>query len=165
MVADADEFDSGDLYAEMESWMILAHVAGYPFLLQSQDGTSIGRADPEVLQEIGMAPMALRRPVSDLDTNSVPTHHIDGHGAIVCHVAGIVEPVTFSLMKFLVSETENAEEWIDEAIARKSLPLLARIDIALLAIAEQGETPVAIWARTMRETKTKPAFKELPPLH
>ena len=55
-------------------------------------------------------------------------------GSIVCHEAGIVEPITLSLLRFLSSEDDRAEDWIEEAVQRKSLPLLARVDIALTGV-------------------------------
>ncbi|RVP97124.1 hypothetical protein CN070_23535 [Sinorhizobium meliloti] len=164
-VVDFEEFDEGDLYADMESWLILAHLAGYPFILQSSDGSIIGRADQALLMEVGTAPMALRRPVQDIDMNSVQMHDMKGHGSIVCHAAGIIEPITFSLYKFLSSEQEEAEEWIDDAIERKSLPLLVRIDIALLAIMNRESTAAAHWAEAVRRTKVLTAIKEFPQLH
>ncbi|PBB91718.1 hypothetical protein CK215_15775 [Mesorhizobium sp. WSM3864] len=164
-ILEMEDFDEGDLYADMDSWMILAHIAGHPFIIQSPEGPIIGRADPMLLTEIGTAPMALRRPIQDKTMGSVPMHHVEGHGAIVCHDAGIVEPITFSILKFLSVERENAEEWIDEAIARLSLPLLARIDIALRSIAARGSTKAAHWADSIRKAKIQPAFKGLPLLH
>lgn len=160
-----EDFEDGDLYADMDSWMILAHLAGHRFAIQSPDGQIIGRADPMLLTEIGTAPMALRRSVQDEAMGSVPMHHVEGHGAMVCHDAGIVEPITFSLFKFLSVERENAEEWIDEAIERYSLPLLVRVDVALRLIAARGSTEAAHWADAIRKTRVQPAFKGFPQLH
>lgn len=164
-VVDFDEFDEGDIYGDMESWMILSHLAGYPFILQEPGGSILGRADPALLMEIGTAPMALRRPVQDIDMNMVPMHHMEDHGAIVCHAAGIVEPITFSLLKFLGAEQEGAEEWIDDVIDRQSLPLLVRIDIALLAVADRGATVAARWADAVRKSKVLPAIDNFPRMH
>jgi hypothetical protein len=92
-------------------------------------------------------------------------HHIDGHGSIVCHEEGIVEPVTLSIYHFLLRDHERVEDWLDEAIARRSLPLLARIDIALRMLTHSGNRQVAAWAKRMLENSVGPALRALPALH
>ncbi|WP_245437803.1 MULTISPECIES: type I restriction enzyme HsdR N-terminal domain-containing protein [unclassified Mesorhizobium] len=161
----AEEFADGEMYADMDSWMILAHLAGYPFVAQTPDGTVASRADPMLLTEIGTAPMALRRPVLQEDMSGVLMHHIEGHGSIVCHNAGIVEPITYSIHTFLRRDHAGVEDWIDEAIERKSFPLLARIEVALLALVEGGNPQVASWASEMLVSKIRPALQEFPGLH
>ncbi|WP_254701429.1 type I restriction enzyme HsdR N-terminal domain-containing protein [Neorhizobium galegae] len=164
-VVPAEEFADGEMYAEMDSWMILAHLAGHPFVAQELDGTLVGRADPLLLTEIGTAPMALRRPVLQEDMSGVLMHHIEGHGSIVCHHAGIVEPITYSIYTFLRRDHAGVEDWIDEAIDRKSFPLLARIEIALLMLVESGNAQVAGWASEVLGSTVRPALKEFPGLH
>ena len=56
-------------------------------------------------------------------------------------------------------------ETLEEAVQRKSLPLFARIDIALRRISDRGDTPEARWARETIEKTINPAFKLFPPLH
>lgn len=160
---EGDEFGP-EMFGNTESWMILAHVAGQPIVAESSDGTVRGRLDPALLIEIGTCSFVLRRPVADHEMNAVLTHRIDGHGSIVCHKAGIVEPITLSMLEFLDREHERAVEWIDEAVARESLPLLARIDIALRHIANRGETPRARWARHVLPGVVEPAIRRYPPL-
>lgn len=160
-----DDELSQDVYADVESWLILSHVAGRPFVAASSDGAWLGRADPTLLWEIGSCPTVLRRPVADQEMNAVLTHDLKDHGSIVCHDAGIVEPITFSILKFLEASEDLRDEWIDEAMKRNSLPLLSRIDIALRHIAERGETPEAQWARQTLRDVVAPAFKVFPGLH
>jgi hypothetical protein len=161
---EGEEFGD-EMIGDIEGWLILAHVAGYPFLAQSPEGKTWGRADPALLMGIGTSPFVLRRPVADQEMNAVLTHQIKGHGSIVCHKAGIVQPITFSMLKFLDRERDRANEWIEEAVARELLPLLARIDIALRHIAEGGDTPRAKWARDLLARVIEPAFFRYPPLH
>jgi hypothetical protein len=54
---------------------------------------------------------------------------------------------------------------VHDAVRRKSLPLLARVDIALRHIAETVDPEVSPWARQMLETVVWPALRDLPPLH
>ncbi|MGA7455573.1 MAG: hypothetical protein WBW73_31490 [Rhodoplanes sp.] len=84
---------------------------------------------------------------------------------LACHKAGIVEPITLSILKFLGNAGTAATAWIEEAVQRKSLPLFARIDIALRRISDRGDTPEARWARETIEKTINPAFKLFPPLH
>jgi hypothetical protein len=76
----------------------------------------------------------------------VPTHQIPGYGEVVCHAAGIVEPITLSLFKMLSSETEAAEGWLHAAVERNSLAMLCRLDIALREIVKLGDTAKRDWA-------------------
>jgi hypothetical protein len=154
-----------EMYADAESWMILSHLGGYQLAAQSPDGHMHGRLDPALLMEVGTCSIVLRRPVADESMNSVLTHDIEKHGSIVCHKAGIVEPITFSILKFLDGEGGRVDEWIDEAVERGSLPLLARIDIALRHISQSARTPRAGWAREILDRIIGPAFDRFPSLH
>lgn len=161
---EAEEFGD-EVFGQIESWLILAHVAGYPILVESRDGKLLGRVDPALLMEIGTCPFVLRRPVADQELNAVLTHEIEGHGSVVCHNAGIVEPITFSILKFLGHERERTRGWIDEAVNRNSLPLLSRIDIALRHLADGGDTPKAGWARNLLKDSIQPALSSYLPSH
>ncbi|MBU0583091.1 MAG: type I restriction enzyme HsdR N-terminal domain-containing protein [Alphaproteobacteria bacterium] len=163
-IIDAEDLVDGDLYGEMDSWMILAHLAGFPFVGQTPDGVLAGRADPMLLTEIGTATMALRRPALQ-DESGLPMHHIEGHGSIVCHMAGIVEPITYSIYSFLRRDSAGVEDWLDEAIDRNSFPLLARIEIALVTLVDGGSPQLASWANEMLVTKIRPALGAFPGLH
>jgi hypothetical protein len=156
---------SQEMYADVESWLILSYVAGQPFVAESPDGTLLGRVDPALLMEIGTCPIVLRRPTADPNMSGVLTHDLEGHGSIVCHEAGIVEPITMSMLKFLDHAGEYATAWIEAAVDRNSLALLSRIDIAMRHIAERGETPEAQWAKDMLQRIIRPAFSGFPRLH
>jgi hypothetical protein len=109
--------------------------------------------------------MALTRPAQQEDLNGVLMHHVDGHGSIVCHEEGIVEPITLAIYHFLQRDHERLGDWLDEAIERRSLPLLARIDIALRMLAHKGNAQVNSWAKHTLESKVGPALRVLPSLH
>lgn len=163
-ILDADDFESS-LYASMDSWMILAHLAAHPFVVESEDGKQLRRCDPTFLTEVGTARMALRRPVHQEDIGGVLMHNLDGHGSIVCHDAGIVEPITWSIYLLLLREGAQMEDWLDTAVQRNSLPLLARIDLALRTLSNCGDKQIASWANRMLTEKIRPALKTLPALH
>ena len=103
--------------------------------------------DPAILLEVGACPIVLRRPTSVPGLDAVLTHEVPGHGSIVCHKAGIVEPVTLSIFRFLISEGLASEDWLGQAVRQGSLPLLARIDIALRVVSETADHETSAFAR------------------
>jgi hypothetical protein len=107
----------------------------------------------------------LRRPGGNPDVVSVLTHEIANVGSIVCHESGIVEAITWSMFKYFCAEGPNATKWVNEAVGRKLLPLLARVDIALRHVAQTAEPNVSSWASLMLETLVRPAFRDMPALH
>jgi hypothetical protein len=116
---------------------------------------------PLILLEVGTCPMVLRRPGSDADKNPILTHEVPKHGSIVSHEAGIIEPVTLSILGFLSSEEDEPEEWVEEAVRRNSLPLLARIDIALRQLSKVANAKRAQFALRMRKDLIRPATSAL----
>jgi hypothetical protein len=162
---DSEESDDSaqEMYADNEGWLFLSHLAGQPFIAQSHDGAHIGRVDPALLIEVGICPIVLRRPPADLEMSGIFVHDVKGHGSIVCHHSGIVEPITLSILRFLSTADTEITEWIEEAVGRGSLPLTARLDIALRHIAEGGDK--ATWAATILEQHIGPAFAQFPALH
>jgi len=160
--------DPGDeehvTYTSFNSWLILSYLGGCTFALENEE-RQLGRVDPAVLLEVGACPIVLRRPGPDANQSGILTHHIPGHGAIVCHKAGIVEPITQSILRFLSSEGEGAEQWIEEAVSRNSLPLLARIDIALRQLLDSADAHRSEFARRVLDDVIRPAKSALPALH
>jgi dsDNA-binding SOS-regulon protein len=150
-----------NFYADFESWLLLSHFAGIPAEVHTEAGSA--RLDPALLMEVGSSPIVLRRPGSDPRFNSVLSHAIPGQGDIACHKRGIVEPITFSILKFLSHEGERAEDWMDEALERNSLPLIGRIDIALRQLGSSANL-AAGWARAVLAHKIGPAVQAFPEL-
>jgi hypothetical protein len=88
---------------------ILSHVAAYPLTLVDEQGR-LERVDPAILLEVGACPIVLRRPGNDVEMNGLLLHDLPDHSSIVCHESGIVEPITLSILRFLGSEGERAQE-------------------------------------------------------
>ena len=153
----------GETYGQFHPWLILSHLAGMPFVMEGDGGAH--RVDPAVLLKVGSADIVLRAVSSDHSMRHVPTHDLPGIGSIVCHAAGIIEPITLSILRYLSRDEERHDDWIDAAIESKSMPLLARIHIALLQISAEADEEHAAWASHTLETKVRPAFKFFPPLH
>ncbi|MBZ5608800.1 MAG: type I restriction enzyme HsdR N-terminal domain-containing protein [Acidobacteriia bacterium] len=154
----------GSIIADHSSWLILSHLAMRPFMMESPDGKKT-RLDPLLLLEIGTCPYILRGPQNDPKKNAVLMHDVRGHGSIVCHRSGIVEPITMAIYVFLGENGPNATGWIEQAIGGNSFPLLARIDIALQQFVDSSDREKAAWAKRMADEHIKPAMGAFPALH
>lgn len=170
VVVDGNEYviDVGDdeishTYVDYYPWLILAHLAAFPSNLEMSNGFE--RIDTEILSIIGAADIALRKPQGDLEKRAVPTHDLPGIGSIVCHKAGIIEPITLSIFRFLARNCAEASAWIDRAITVNSMPLLVRIHIALLQISRLVDAQLSVWAADTLAGKISPALKSFPHLH
>ncbi|WP_137009844.1 type I restriction enzyme HsdR N-terminal domain-containing protein [Aquitalea aquatilis] len=158
-----NENELGETYAQYHQWLILSHLAEMHCVIEDDDGEKC--VNHRVLFEVGRANIVLREFRSKDSMRGLPTHNLPGIGSIVCHKAGIVEPITLSICHYLSREVESRDEWIDLAIESKSMPLLARIHIALLQIASEVDEQCAPWARQTLETRVRPAFNFFPQLH
>ncbi|HST62476.1 MAG TPA: type I restriction enzyme HsdR N-terminal domain-containing protein [Longimicrobium sp.] len=123
------------IYGDFQPWLILSHLAGLPLLAMQSAGAAravapVGRVDPALLMQVASCPIPLRAPARAQPLMTL-THDLLGGVSVVCHLQGIVEPITLSLMRFLGTSGSEADEWIAEAAATGSLPLLMRLMIAL----------------------------------
>jgi hypothetical protein len=165
-VIPAEEDESfGSMIADHRSWLVLSHLALRPFVMESMDGKKKGRLDPLLLLELGTCRYTLRGPQNDPEKNMVLTHSVPNHGNIVCHHAGVVEPVTMAILRLLSSGGTNETEWIKRAVERQSFALLARIDISLQQLDGSADEQKSAWANKMREDILKPALESFPLLH
>jgi hypothetical protein len=136
-------------------WMILSHLAGLPMAY----GDDAERLDLSLLGLVGSSSHVLRRPDNFMSESGVWTHTIPGYGEVLCHAAGIVEPVTLSMYKMLTREGPAQQKWIERALEAGSLGLLARIDVALREI-EKQVGPAAKWASATRRNLIEPALSK-----
>jgi hypothetical protein len=79
-------------------------------------------------------------------------------GEVVCHAAGIVEPITFSLFRRVSEEGPNLEHWIWGAVKQGSLALIARLDVALRETAKLVDDVRQPWAKRMLAELITPAL-------
>ena len=153
--ASPDEGPPG-LLGDYHPWLILSHLAGQRIVY----GSDSTRLDLELLGLVGSCKHVLRRPDTFLEGRGVLSHHISGYGEVVCHTAGIVEPITLSLFKMLRREGPDQEAWIERALASKSLGLLVRIDIALRETAKLLDPVKRPWAERILRERISPAMDE-----
>lgn len=160
LVIPADKEDEAPvMVGDYHPWLILSHLAGHRLVVEARGDRM--RLDLELLGVVGRCPHVLRRPDTFLARNGVPTHHFSGHGEVVCHVAGIVEPITFSLLKMLSGEGPNQDAWIEKALSTKSLGLLARTEIALIETAKLDDPSKQLWAAKVLRERIGPALKQV----
>jgi hypothetical protein len=155
-ITEPDEHEAGEhvVYTDFQPWMILSWLAAVPFEARGKDGQRYGRGDLSVAIEVGSSPIVLRPPGGDPDVTSVATHHLGPDLEVVCHHAGIAEPITWSIFRFLAREEEAAANYlIDEAIGTDSAALHGRVDIALRELAKSADHGRADWARATRKNR------------
>lgn len=153
---DPDE-GPGQLIGHSHAWLILSHLGGQRIGIV-RDGEP-ERIDLAILSEVGRCPHTLRRPDLEFEGRGISTHEIPGYGEVVCHGAGIVEPVTFSLFRRVSEEGPELEGWIEAAVEDGSLALLARLDIALRETAKLADEVRRPWAERMLNELVAPALK------
>lgn len=149
---------------DLGGWLILSHLATLPLGLQTSDMKTTAMIDEVLLERIGRAKFVLSGPEGGQDFRGVVVHDVQGHGSVVCHKSGIVEPITWALMQFFLRRGTSATEWVSEVSKSKSLPLLTRIHIALVQVASVADARGG-WAKEMLTIHVVPAMRDLPMFH
>lgn len=157
MVIDLGVDALADAMIDLGGWLILSHLAAVPLGVCIQGEADPARLDEPLLLNVGQAKLVLSRPDGSQDFKEVAVHDINGHGSIVCHLSGVVEPITWALVKYFIVRGLDATAWIEEAIATKSLPLMARMYIALHQVAKLSDAR-GKWARKMLSEQLNPAL-------
>lgn len=158
------EIDDETLMGGLTSWLILSHVAGAPVCaIREGKEDIVGWLDIDLLVQVGTCPFPLRQPTVGI-IDGVRQH--DGPGCtIVCHKEGIIEPITFSLMRAMRFDGQRGELLVDEAVQSNNIPLLARLHIALSRLSRISEQDVAGWAAEALEKRVWPALRDTGLLH
>ncbi|GBQ79831.1 hypothetical protein AA14337_1551 [Acetobacter malorum DSM 14337] len=133
------------IYDNIHGWLILAQLASCQLVVEC-DGSPV-RLDPQILLKVGTADFVLRQPRNDLLMDGLPTHNTEDGGQFVCHMAGITEGITQSMLKYLSTECcEDKEAFINAAMKLDSIHLTARLGIALRMLASSANVETASWA-------------------
>lgn len=148
---------------EMENWLILSQIAAQPMTKQSDDDAPAERVDLDLMLDVGSSRHILRR-IGRKGYSVLPVHTIAGHGEIVCHTAGLVEPIVVAMYAFLSREGAVSSAWIQKALDRNSLPLLYRITLVLNALESSAESSLSEWTTNTLQTIVLPALLEFPPV-
>lgn len=157
-----DPGEGGVTYANLDAWLILSHLASQPItVLNLEHGQIVGLMEPAILGLVGTSPIPLRRAPNNLERSGLHTHDGPNGASLTCRDDGIVEPVTFSILRFLDRQQDNAEDWLQEACDERAAPLLNRISHALYQLAGMNpDHPKAEWARAWLSDSVNPALKE-----
>ena len=162
------EADPGDAqhfaYGNFHSYLILSHLASRPFAID-QEGEIGPRLDPAILMEVGACPVVLRSAQNPPEIGGGILVHELPDTELVCEKSGIVEPITLSIFSFLSAADQLASEWLDDAIEKKSYPLLSRIHIALGELASSADEKRSHFARQALNGLVKPALSAFPVFH
>lgn len=151
---------------DVGAYSILAFLAGFGFEdVQLADGSNTpARADPELLLDVAATPYLLRRAGGAPEINAILVHDIGEDLSAVCHHAGIVEPITWSIIKFLGREdVAMRDALVNDGIDRGKLPLLSRLDAAVRYLRDSADDEVAQWANDIWTEKLNPAMDNLFP--
>jgi len=163
IIVEPDE-DEQQVLTDFTGWQVLSHVAALPFAARdTEQGSILGRLDPAILIEVGCCPYPVR-PTPESGVDNLRQHYVPD-GAVICHREGIIEPITYALMRSMLGEQELAEQVIEEALSRQSLPLLLRLHIALSQVAELHDKEAANWAKDTLNNRIRPALSETGLLH
>jgi hypothetical protein len=153
--------DAGETYGDLQSWLILSHLAGVPMGAMAPDERIVGLIHPAILSLVGTSPIPLRPASAELERSGHHTHDGPNGEKLPCRRDGIIEPITFSLLRFLGEEQDKADEWLTEACEEGSAALLNRISIALTQLASMNPgSAVAKWAKQRNQRVTK-AFEHV----
>jgi hypothetical protein len=149
-------------YADFDAWLILSHLASVRIgALATDEDRIVGLMDPAILALVGTSPIVLRRVPEDPERSGHHTHDGPGGAQLACREDGIIEPVTFSLLRFFEREQDNADEWLEEACDDGSAPLLNRLSQALSMLAVLNPKALrAEWAKVRLDTLVNPALKK-----
>lgn len=161
---DLAEEDLQESMTDVGGWLILSHLAAVPMAIAVPDEDDPARLDEPLLLELAQAKVVLSRPDGAHDFKEVAVHDVPGHGSFVCHKSGIVEPITWALVNYFLHTGPGAAEWIESAIGKESLPLLARIHIALTYVAGIADAR-GTWARSALSDHVGPALARFPLHH
>lgn len=161
---DIAEDDLQEAMTDVGGWLILSHLAAVPLAIAVPNEHEPARLDEPLLLELAQAKVVLSRPDGTHDFKEVAVHDVPGYGSFVCHKSGIVEPITWALVNYFLHTGPGAAEWIESAIEKESLPLLARVHIALTYVAGIADAR-GTWARSALSDQVGPALARLPLHH
>ena len=92
-----------------------------------------------------------------MQMDRVLTHELNGD-EFICHKMGIIEPITNSIFVYLSREGIGASGFIDEALKVNSVPLMARIEIALRHLMGCDDSELSDFVERMLVEKVCPAL-------
>lgn len=130
IVADFDNPDLGTVMENTHPWLVLSHLADSHLFFTNhleQDLLS-------VLASVASFPSLLRRPdiqpLDDMKAMGFHFHDIPGHGSVLCHNAGIVEPIVQALRRAFSAIPVHMLALSQFAVKKEMFHLIWRLHIA-----------------------------------
>jgi len=157
---DAD-VEENPLIADVMPWMILSYLGAMRLAAFVEHHKMVGWLEPAILATVAKCPIVLRLP-SRLGLDGIHTHHHPEHGSIACRKDGVIEPITLALIQGISRDRELGSYLVSDAIASKSAPFLARLDIAFNAVASFRDEDRSNWARRLLREEITPHFRLTP---
>ncbi len=153
------------LLSHYTSWLILSQFAGMRLgAVRPGESEVLARADRDILLHVGQCPYPLIRPLIGA-VDAIRERNVEGVGRLVCHEAGIIEPITSSLMRALRNDRETGEFIVREAVQSENLPLLVRLFTVLTELSQIKDKDVSAWARNRLDDAVRPAIRDSRLLH
>lgn len=130
VVVDFDDPDVGTVMENTHAWLVLSRLAdSYLFFTNSFQQNLL-----PVLALVGSFPSFLRRPdiqpLDEMKAMSFHFHDIPGHGSVLCHNAGIVEPIVQALRRAFAAIPVRMLALSQLAVKREMFHLIWRLHIA-----------------------------------
>lgn len=159
------EVDEDDLMAvaNIEPWLILSQLREFRLAFFDRNEDLTYNLASMMLLELGSSPIVLRKPGKDLEGYHL--HEFPG-GEISCLKNGIAEPVTWAITELLGAEHISGvdrDDWVQQAAASGSLPLINRLGQSLTHLSHLQSTRE--WATRMIDEVYEPARAALPFFH
>lgn len=160
------EVEPGSLLSDYTSWLILSHLVGAPWaVIEPGENRFLGWLDTDLLVQLGSFRQPLRQPVIGV-VDMVHQHNMPDGSTVICHAEeGIIEPITYSLLRAMSADRERAEYLVDAAVKSSSYPLLARMYAVLGRISTLRDRDRAQWARNTLNTRIAPALSDTGLVH
>jgi hypothetical protein len=149
-------------FASFDPWMILSQLRAYGLLLESEEGHQVNLASTLVFS-LASCPVILRKPGKAID--ELHSHTFDDV-EVSCYSNGMIEPVTWSIAELFSNTTimgVDRDEWVSQAVASDSYPLINRMAQALNHVSQlEGHSE---WAQRMLDDHCLPALRAQPFFH
>ncbi|PZR12973.1 MAG: hypothetical protein DI532_12470 [Azospirillum brasilense] len=152
---DPEEASDLVMIGDLHPWLILSHLARRR--MEVMISGTMQRLDPGLLCELGSCPLPLHRTDTHLP---LPTHDIGRDISLVCHRAGIVEPITWSMLAAVAKDAQLGEWLVGRAADTGNPPLLARLNIVLRHLFASPDAAVRTWALEALTRRIVPALRE-----
>jgi hypothetical protein len=147
----ADDFPTYTVVQE-DGWLMASHVCGIPTRISATETDDDGAEwlNPALIQVVGSSRYPLLRPNTRGFLQDMPMHGVEGEWQLICKGAGIVEPITFGILKSLGAIREGMDELLEYATEEGHVCLGYRLAVALEAASRSPNELLREWVMTWK---------------